>query len=65
MFVLVFSLDVLCHFTRNGTENPSFLVILEDFLPKVLFVQKKVVPLHRQYPPRFPKTSEPGRVVYL
>jgi hypothetical protein len=38
---------------------------LEDFLPKVLFVQKKVVPLHRQYPPRFPKTSEPGRVVYL
>jgi len=65
MFVLVFSLDFLCHFTRNGTENPSFLVILEDFLPKVLFVQKKVVPLHRQYPPRFPKTSEPGRVVYL
>ena len=24
MFVLVFSLDFLCHFTWNGMENPSF-----------------------------------------
>ena len=52
MIVLVFSLDFLCHFTWNGTENPSFFVIFEDFLPKTLFIQKKVVPLWQQFPPR-------------
>lgn len=29
-----------------------FLVIFEDFLPKTLFIQKKVVPLWQQFPPR-------------
>jgi hypothetical protein len=29
-----------------------FLVIFEGFLPKTLFIQKKVVPLWQQFPPR-------------
>jgi len=29
-----------------------FLVIFEDFLLKTLFIQKKVVPLWQQFPPR-------------
>ena len=28
------------------------LVMFEDFLPKTLFIQKKVVPLWQQFPPR-------------
>ena len=44
--------DFLYRFTWNGTENPSFLVIFEDFLLKTLFIQKKVVSLCQQFPPR-------------
>ena len=35
------------------------------FPQNVLSVQGKAVPLYQQNPPRFPKTSEPGRGVFL
>jgi hypothetical protein len=35
------------------------------FSQKVWLFQLKAVPLHQQNPPRFPKTSEPGRGVFF
>jgi len=35
------------------------------FLQNVLSFRIKAVPLHQQNPPRFPKTSEPGRGVFF
>ena len=40
-------------------------ICVSFFLQNVLSIRIKSVPLHQQNPPRFPKTSEPGRGVFL
>ena len=48
---LFFGFSVSFHLEWHG-KSFFFLVIFEDFLPKTLFIQKKVVPLWQQFPPR-------------
>jgi hypothetical protein len=49
----------------KDSKNEFFDHIKAVFSQKVWSFQEKAVPLYQQNPPRFPKTSEPGRGVFF
>ena len=50
--------------SENCKKDVKNVPLKSIFLQIVWLSQRKAVHLHRQNPPRFPKTSEPGRGVF-